>query len=498
MKKINSNNELSNADKMLILKFVNDDIPKFQEKLNNVLKENSIKKLHRPFQFWGNNIRKYGLSYCPKSQNETNNPSLLAVIVEKIINIEKELNNTTGTYFIIDSLRNPYEILYFRERYTSFYLMSINTTEDERRKNLDSSDYSKSDVDDLDAKEYPEKRKGIDDSYYTQDIESCIELSDIHIAHSNIHLSLNFELKRQLCHYIALMLHPGLVPPSPEERIMQIAITAKLNSGCISRQVGAVVTNERYSVKSIGWNTVAEGQTPCSLRDFNDLCNNCDLSAYSPFERTDKNFRNVVKKLKDKYKEVNAENLKNDYGLSHPFCFKDLYTIQKDGQKNQVHTRSLHAEENAFLQLAKYGDEGIIGGKLFTTASCCELCAKKAYQLGIRDIYYIDSYPGISLRHIFMAGTKCPSLHLFKGAVGRAYQQLYTPFMPIKDEIEFITEKCIKKLIEQNNNDKQQSERNTETFENKANIIKKRINQQQKNKTNTKSKGKKKSLKKEV
>lgn len=67
------------------------------------------------------------------------------------------------------------------------------------------------------------------------------------------------------------MMHPGLVPPSPIERVMQVAYTAKLNSGCLSRQVGAAVTNEAFSVVSIGWNTVAEGQTPCSLRSLSDL-----------------------------------------------------------------------------------------------------------------------------------------------------------------------------------------------------------------------------------
>jgi len=37
--------------------------------------------------------------------------------------------------------------------------------------------------------------------------------------------------------------------------------------------------------------------------------------------------------------------------------------------KKQVHTRSLQAEENAFLQISKYGGRGIEGGRLFPTAS---------------------------------------------------------------------------------------------------------------------------------
>lgn len=139
------------------------------------------------------------------------------------------------------------------------------------------------------------------------------------------------------------------------------------------------------------------------------------------------------------------ENLK---GETLSYCFKDIYTtINADKQKgNQVHTRSLHAEENAFLQLAKYGTQGIKGGKLFTTASCCELCAKKAYQLGIKEIYYIDSYPGISKSHILECGELQPKMILFTGAIGRAYINLYNPFLPLKDEIEVLTGVNVKKI----------------------------------------------------
>ena len=428
--------------------FIFHELPDFINEVSTEIKSSSKKKLYKQFQEWGNNIRRYGVSY--KNTNEkTLSPALLAETINRIIKVKRALYRGVGLFFVVDSLRNPYEVLYFRERYSAFYLMSINTDEENRRRNLEEANYAKDDIDSLDGVEHPEKRKGIADSYYTQDVQSCIEISHIHIVHHNELVHLNYDLKRQLVHFIALMLHPGLVSPSPMERLMQIAYTAKLNSGCISRQVGAAVTDQYFSVKAIGWNTVPEGQTPCSLRDFNDLCSNCDLSAFSPYELKDAEFRKVITTFQSNYNTSDASKLKTDYGLPLPFCFKDYYTVQNKGQKNQVHTRSLHAEENAFLQLAKYGSEGIKGGKLFTTASCCELCAKKAYQLGIKEIYYIDSYPGISLRHILMAGTNIPKLSLFQGAIGRAYLQLYTPFLPLKDEIEFLTTVKVKYEEEQ-------------------------------------------------
>lgn len=63
-------------------------------------------------------------------------------------------------------------------------------------------------------------------------------------------------------------------------------------------------------------------------------------------------------------------------GRNVSYCFKSEFN-KMTGKSNQVHTRSLHAEENAFLQITKYGGRGIKDGSLFTTASPCELCAKK-------------------------------------------------------------------------------------------------------------------------
>lgn len=86
------------------------------------------------------------------------------------------------------------------------------------------------------------------------------------------------------------------------------------------------------------------------------------------------------------------------------------------------------------LQISKYGGQPLQGGNLFTTASTCELCAKKAYQLGIKNIFYIDVYPGISNDQILKNGTNSPNVYAYLGAIGRGFNKLYEPFMSQKDE----------------------------------------------------------------
>lgn len=77
-------------------------------------------------------------------------------------------------------------------------------------------------------------------------------MADIHIYNKEVELEHKFFLTQQLMRYIVLMIHPGLVTPTHVERCMQLAFNAKYNSGCLSRQVGAIVTGQDYSVKAVG------------------------------------------------------------------------------------------------------------------------------------------------------------------------------------------------------------------------------------------------------
>ena len=225
---------------------------------------------------------------------------------------------------------------------------------------------------------------------------------------------------------------------------MQVAYNAKANSGCVSRQVGAILTDANFTVKSIGWNDVPQSQIPCNLRNGLDLVKQKNSAHFSDFEKgedgtlyDDKtNFhRKISIELGDE-KKIN-DSLK---GRNCSYCFKTFHNAF-EGEKNQVHTRSLHAEENAMIQITKYGGQGVQGGNLFTTASPCELCSKKAFQLGIKNIYYIDPYPGIATSHILKNGkdkSLFPNLKMFQGAVGSAFHKLYEPFMSYKDELSIL------------------------------------------------------------
>lgn len=56
--------------------------------------------------------------------------------------------------------------------------------------------------------------------------------------------------------------------------------------------------------------------------------------------------------------------------------------------------RALHAEENAILNIARFGSAAVLkDATLYTTTYPCNLCANKIAQVGIRKVVYYEPYP---------------------------------------------------------------------------------------------------------
>ncbi|MDA8083173.1 MAG: hypothetical protein M0024_05900 [Nitrospiraceae bacterium] len=415
--------------------FYFEDLPPFTRKLKKTLDSLSRSHYTKLFQKIGDNIRLSGSAIS--SDFSPKNIFAISKRVNRLLKIftHQSRFGSAKTFIVIDAFRNPFEALYFRERYSAFYLMALNTDDATRRERLQAqSDLTASEIESINKKE-SNKITSQFSEFVSQNIQKCYDIADIHVSNPQIGIDDLTYLKWQLAKFISLVMRPGIIMPSSQERCMQIAHTAKLNSGCLSRQVGACITDDSYSIKAIGWNTTPEGQTPCSLRNVYDLFSHKDDDAFSNYEINNQGFRKFTSEIyENRNTKKRLEHLK---GRNVSYCFKDIKN-QIDKGKNQVHTRALHAEENAFLQVVKYGGQAIKGGKLFTTSSPCELCAKKAYQLGITEIFFIDPYPGISENHILNSGVTTPNLTMFSGAIGRAYHQLYEPIMPQKDEINSI------------------------------------------------------------
>ena len=465
--------------------FVHDIVDIFADTIHEFIDESQY-TFTELYQKYGNCIRCYGRIYLEKpaeNAHQDNNAINIFSIPNKIVQFIKILrhpfsgNDVRPVRIVIDSIKSVFEADYLRQRYSSFYLFAISTDNEIRKQRLmsgenrhltmqqikyaDWNEYSSEGYkifnaasEDSDEKLFAENINRVNCSFshdyvrehayknklyqfYLQDVAASIENADIFISNNyNNTISKNMELRWAVVRNICLIMFPGLLVPTPIERCMQIAFAAKCNSGCLSRQVGAVVTDKEYNILSIGWNDVPCGDVSCSHKNLVDLCKWEDKAAYSKYELEDIDFRKRISGFK--HQSISKILI----GLPMRYCFKDIHS----DTKNPMRSRSMHAEEKA---LALCG-EMCRDGYLFTTSSPCEMCSKNAKNHRIKKIFYIELYPGISETQYTHSGDKNNIAEhvLFTGAIGRAYTKMYTPFMPQKDILDMlgVYDECMKKF----------------------------------------------------
>lgn len=403
-------------------------------------------------QDFGDNIRATGnpfLNY-KSDQKKFDKLAIIADEANAVIKYYRHRSEKIGriNHFVIDSFKNPTEVDYFRRRYGSFYLCSLYADKQIRRER---SEETKRDFSDTrEKRDQGVNRKS--EHLHKQNVSACCLMSDYAITnHSDLP-----KLYQKIMRLLALIERPGCILPSAEEVFMNTAYSLSLRSSCISRQVGAVITNEKGFIVGAGWNDVGSGQLGCSTRCISD---------YEKYA-TEDSLLSVWRKSFEKFRDsglLSADH--TDY-----FCFKDLVSSLKMQEKidkitsnftseakmsehelklvekfvekikDQMsvkrleYARALHAEENAILQVASQGGIGIAGGTIYTTTFPCELCAKKIYQSGLSRVVYTEPYPdSLSEEIFFKDGVRSISLEQFEGVKSASFYKLFKPVIDRKD-----------------------------------------------------------------
>ncbi len=401
-------------------------------------------------------------------------------VINGIIKGYHENNPHKPRRFVIDSIRSSLEIMYMRERYSGFYSIALHNDGNEEQliaEKVLKSMYPQKTQKELSDKEqsayYNTIKRILDLSdtesdkcdfekglFYSPDISRCVTESEIHISYTPDNDNKNSfnTFAEQWMKFYALIVRPGLITPSSDERCMSVAYVAKFNSGCISRKVGCTIVDKEYTVQSVGWNDPPSNQLPCQMRYADELASDqitnelhgAENHIYSMYE-----LKGNIKNSEQRFisclnRNVNKNTIHSlvEQGLRYSYCFRSQYN-KFTGTKDQVNTRSLHAEENTMLRIAKSGGKGLEDGIMYVTASPCVLCSKKAFQIGIREIVYLDPYTDIAPDLILRCGWNTPKLRAFKGAIGVTFYKLYRPFMPYKDEIAILDRSFTPSLTEE-------------------------------------------------
>lgn len=364
--------------------FVNEGFERHS--LSQILKETFQEKkgvMHtcrRELQDYGNELRR-------------DNSAILAELLDDKI-ISKDLNKN----FVIDSIRNPAEIKYFRDKYPEFILVGVFADYEVRWERVKASYNGSQDNFNIDE----QKDKGTFEPRHGQKISDCFFQSDL-ILSNNVEISCTGKNEAYECmsnkirSYLGALRDPTMSNPTLKETLMAAAYTSGRRSRCLKRKVGAVITDKYDRIISSGFNGVPIGLKECRA-DKGDC--------YRDIKRKEISSR-IVTRLNIEENAINREDAEN---------------IVKENVKLLELCRALHGEESAIMNLVGRSAD-LDGSKIYVTTYPCNLCANKIVQTGIKEVIYFEPYPVEEAKKIFKDARVVSEP--FEGVTFRAFFRFY-------------------------------------------------------------------------
>lgn len=168
---------------------------------------------------------------------------------------------------------------------------------------------------------------------------------------------------------------------------MYAAASAATNSACLSRQVGAAVTDAKGELLATGWNDVPKAFGDLYVTDLkNDPSNIYDKRCW--------NFGG--KCYNDEEKSLLAEHIIESLRDILPTDKRDaaVQAVIADKKLRGLieFSRSIHAEMHAILTALRLEGDRVRGGQIFVTTYPCHSCARHIIAAGITEVYYIEPY----------------------------------------------------------------------------------------------------------
>jgi deoxycytidylate deaminase len=304
-------------------------------------------------------------------------------------NHEGEIENYVPqrTAYLIDQLKHPDEVAFLRIVYRKlFHLIGVISVSEKRKLRLTS-------IEQIDASEISElmerDRKQEDDN--GQQLDKALKLADFFLSTD---AGTTGALQKKLKRFIGLLHGENGISPSIQEYGMYAAYSAGLRSSCLSRQVGAAISDPEGKIVSTGCNDVPRSggglysyedgtnDRRCAHRE-EQICFNDREKILHKSE-----IRRVVETLQEFLDEKQIRKISNERVEA---IVNELYRATRIGDLTEF-SRAVHAEMDAIISLARTGTPGIATFSLFTTTFPCHSCARHIVAAGISKVYYIEPY----------------------------------------------------------------------------------------------------------
>ncbi|WP_374667745.1 anti-phage dCTP deaminase [Ramlibacter sp.] len=332
--------------------------------------------------------RRHDLISLGDEMREKFGSSVLAELAVHDIRLDRELNakdKTTGQFLprrachIIDSIKNQEELELLRAVYReSLYVVGVfsplaNREAMLREKGLDNAQIAT--LMDRDSGEEINHGQTVADTFPQSDFFLRMD--------SNTETQLRAKVER----FLHLILGTRVITPTRGETAMYAAASAAGNSACLSRQVGASVTDSEGEVLAIGWNDVP--------RAFGDLYVT-DLAADPNGDGDKRCWNHGGKCYNDEEKTILADHIVSALdGVIDPR--KRAQAVEAVAKSKKLRgliefSRSIHAEMHAILTALRQKGDRVRGGRLYVTTYPCHSCARHIIAAGIKEVYFIEPY----------------------------------------------------------------------------------------------------------
>ena len=288
--------------------------------------------------------------------------------------------------YIIDSLKSMEELQLLREIYRDTLIVigifAPDKMRDERLKNLNYPEAERKKVMTRDQGEL---------ATFGQATRKLFVHSDFFVCNDRRVGDLEASLKR----FLDIVFDTAIHTPTRAESAMYEADSAAANSACMSRQVGVSIVSLSGELIAVGWNDVPKFGGSLYTEDDRAVVNEAGNGIVDRDHRCynwgGKKCHNEIRRLglMDKVAIAVAETGQIKTGGRS--AVRDA--IGKTDINSLIEfSRSIHAEMEAILSVAREGKHSLVGATLYTNTYPCHNCARHIVASGIREVIYIEPY----------------------------------------------------------------------------------------------------------
>ncbi len=288
--------------------------------------------------------------------------------------------------YILDSIRHPAEVQLLSHVYKDAFVLIGVVCEEERRIARIGEKYR--DAGRENALDFM-KRDADAAEKHGQHVADAFHLSDYFVDNTVDRIkggkpNPDWDVVENLSRLVKILNHSELVRPTVAEMVMHHAHSAQMQSGCLSRQVGAAVVDIHGNMIATGTNEVpkAGGGVYGESFEREPLDARC---ARDGFCRNYREQNQIIQELIVDVKELRELTQQRKKAVA-----EELRKTRIGGLLE--FSRAVHAEMDALLSAARKG-VSLVGTRMFVTTFPCHYCARHIVAAGVDEVQYIEPYP---------------------------------------------------------------------------------------------------------